>query len=205
MKRIMLVVLLAMLAIANVAAVAIVSPEALTETKTVDLPVYLDLTPSEEGENSIDVGFSTANKLDTTIVGGNVDPTEATSMTLVNENNVGTLGTQELYLYWILKTANPLDIKMYIPAALDEEEGDGTIDWTVAWNENIDFGVDKGSIGGKGNYGDTTAVTVFDFTGGDTYGASGAIPLSITTDNLEGATAGKYSGKITLLVVPDGV
>ena len=209
MKRIMLMVLLAMLAIANVAAVSIVltGSETLDDERSTELPVTLDLSATPSGENQINIGFSSVQDLDIMLASGNYDlgeydPIPVSEITIHNVNGVGSLGETPLYIYWILGTSSPLDIKLYVPGELSlTGDPEKKINWTVTWDANETLGSTAGSIGGAGNYDKADADLVYSFTG-ESFGAQGAVPLKIETDKLEGATPGEYTGNITLLVQP---
>lgn len=207
MKRIMLVVLLAMLAIANVAAVSIEAPEGLTEEQSKNIPVTLNISATPDGENHINIGFSSEQDLDDKLSSSNnalgaYTPVTASEVTIHNVNGVGSLDDTPLYIYWILGTSSPLDIKLYVPGELSiTGDPEKKINWTVTWDADETLGSAAGSIGGAGNYDETNANLVYSFTG-ESFGAQGAVPLKIETDELEGATPGEYTGNITLLVQP---
>ena len=207
MKRIMLMVLLAMLAIANVAAVSIEAPEGLPEEQSKNIPVTLNISATPDGENQINIGFSSEQDLDDKLSSSNnplgaYTPVTASEVTIHNVNGVGSLDDTPLYIYWILGTSSPLDIKLYVPGELSlTGDPEKKINWTVTWDADETLGSKAGSIGGSGNYDKTNADLVYSFTG-ESFGAQGAVLLTIETDKLEGATPGEYTGNITLLVQP---
>ena len=206
MKKGLLALLLALLALTTLPAVAyeLEGEGAVVTDKVVGLPVTLDISSgSGTAETYIDIGFSQETSL-TSKMTPSYNPATASEVTLIGSAGTGMLNpNEELYVYWVVRGADKFKASLYVEDVLFRDGGtDGTetdeLDWTITWTDPTTK--TQKSIG-DGTY-NTTGEVFLDRTGDSLAGACDAIPLSINTAEYTGKTAGVYSGELTLHVEP---
>lgn len=177
------------------------SDERLTEPGNATLNVTLDLSDSqEEGDDplySVEVGFSAGADLS----GFNEDsyakqdgsytaPKQIDSLSLILGESIAK-GPDDLYVYWIIKSAQGITIDLAMPSALTATE-DKFIDWTASWG-------DSKIIGGSSNYNEEGA-QILDRTKVTAYGDVGAEKITVETGNILSAAPGTYTGTLKLII-----
>ena len=177
------------------------SDERLTEPGNATLNVTLDLSDSqEEGDDplySVEVGFSAGADLS----GFNEDsyakqdgsytaPKQIDSLSLILGESIAK-GPDDLYVYWIIKSAQGITIDLAMPSALTATE-DKFIDWTASWG-------DSKIIGGSSNYNEEGA-QILDRTKVTAYGEVGAEKITVETGNILSAAPGTYTGTLKLII-----
>ncbi len=206
MKKGLLALLLALLALTTLPAVAyeLEGEGAVVTEQTVGLPVTLDISSgSGTAETYIDIGFSQETSL-TSKMTPSYNPATASEVTLIGSEGTGMLNPkEELYVYWVVRGADKFKASLYVEDVLFRDGGsDGTetdeLDWTISWTDPTTK--TQKSIG-NGTY-NTTGEVFLDRTGDNLAGTYNAIPLSINTAEYTGKTAGVYSGELTLHVEP---
>ena len=129
----------------------------------------------------------------------------------IGKDGKGTLGDSDVYVYWKISSATPVNIYMYPDAAMDNGESDSpTLDWTVGWtpvkmnesssgNHTAQTAV---TAGGAGKYGESNKQLVYGRESGFKVGDVGSVKIdSITTDNVGKLTPGTtYSANLVIYV-----
>lgn len=177
------------------------STDRLTGTKNATLNVTLDLSDSqEEGDDplySVEVGFSSGADLssfNTESYAANkyTTPSQVDSISLTLGESTAK-GPEDLYVYWIIKSAQGITIDLAMPSALTD--GDKTpIDWTASWGSDP-----VKTIGGASNYNEEGA-QILDRTNVDAYGDVGAEKITVETGNILSAAPGTYTGTLKLII-----
>lgn len=203
MKKILILMLIGLLA-APLFAVGegkFASTERLTGTKNATLNVTLDLSDSqEEGDNplySVEVGFSSGADLssfNTESYAANkyTKPSQKDSISLTLGESTAK-GPEDLYVYWIIKSAQGIKIDLAMPSALKTDDGK-SINWTASWGTEP-----VTTIGGASKYNDTGA-KILDRTNVAAYGDVGAEKITIETVNILSAAPGTYIGTLKLII-----
>ena len=175
------------------------STERLTGTNNAILNVTLDLSDSqEEGDDplySVEVGFSSGADLssfNTESYAANkyTTPSQVDSISLTLGESTAK-GPEDLYVYWIIKSAQGITIDLAMPSALTATE-DKFIDWTASWG-------DSKIIGGSSNYNEEGA-QILDRTKVTAYGEVGAEKITVETGNILSAAPGTYTGTLKLII-----
>ena len=177
------------------------SNKRLSGSENAILNVVLDLSDSqEEGYKplySVEVGFSSGANLSgfnedsyAKQDGSYEEPKQIDSLSLTLGESTAT-GPDDLYVYWIIKSAQGLTIDLAMPSALTAPE-DKSIDWTASWG-------DSKKIGGSSNYSDT-GDEILDRTTVNAYGEVGAEKINIETSNILSAAPGTYTGTLKLII-----
>ncbi len=179
------------------------SDERLTEPGNATLNVTLDLSDSqEEGDDplySVEVGFSAGADLS----GFNEDsyakqdgsytaPKQVDSLSLILGESIAK-GPDDLYVYWIIKSAQGITIDLAMPSALKTAD-EKSIDWTASWGTEP-----VTTIGGASNYNDT-GDEILDRTSVAAYGDVGAEKITVETGNILSAAPGTYTGTLKLII-----
>ena len=203
MKKILILMLIGLLA-APLFAVGegkFASTERLTGTKNATLNVTLDLSDSqEEGDDplySVEVGFSSGADLssfNTESYAANkyTTPSQKDSISLTLGESTAK-GPEDLYVYWIIKSAQGITIDLAMPSALKTADGK-SIDWTASWGS-----APVTTIGGASNYNDT-GDEILDRTSVAAYGEVGAEKITVETGNILSAAPGTYTGTLKLII-----
>lgn len=203
MKKILILMLIGLLA-APLFAVGegkFASTERLTGTKNATLNVTLDLSDSqEEGDDplySVEVGFSSGADLssfNTESYAANkyTKPSQKDSISLTLGESTAK-GPEDLYVYWIIKSAQGIKIDLAMPSALKTDDGK-SIDWTASWGTEP-----VTTIGGASNYNDT-GDEILDRTSVAAYGEVGAEKITVETGNILSAAPGTYTGTLKLII-----
>ena len=203
MKKILILMLIGLLA-APLFAVGegkFESTDRLTGTKNATLNVTLDLSDSqEEGDDplySVEVGFSSGADLssfNTENYAANkyTAPSQVDSISLTLGESTAK-GPEDLYVYWIIKSAQGITIDLAMPSALKTAD-EKSIDWTASWGTEP-----VTTIGGASKYNETGA-EILDRTTVDAYGDVGAEKISIETGNILEAAPGTYTGTLKLII-----
>ena len=204
MKKILILMLIGLLA-APLFAVGegkFASTDRLTGTNNATLNVTLDLSDSqEEGDDplySVEVGFSSGADLssfNTESYASNkyTKPSQKDSISLTLGESTAK-GPEDLYVYWIIKSAQGITIDLAMPSALTD--GDKPpIDWTASWGSAPVTTIG----GGASNYNDTGA-EILDRTTVDAYGDVGAEKITVETVNILSAVPGTYTGTLKLII-----
>ena len=177
------------------------STERLTGTNNATLNVTLDLSDSqEEGDDplySVEVGFSSGADLssfNTANYAANkyTAPSQKDSISLTLGESTAK-GPEDLYVYWIIKSAQGITIDLAMPSALKTAD-EKSIDWTASWGTEP-----VTTIGGASKYNETGA-EILDRTTVDAYGDVGAEKISIETGNILEAAPGTYTGTLKLII-----
>lgn len=177
------------------------SDERLTEPGNATLNVTLDLSDSqEEGADplySVEVGFSAGADLssfNTANYAANkyTAPSQKDSISLTLGESTAK-GPEDLYVYWIIKSAQGIAIDLTMPSALKTAEGK-SIDWTASWGS-----APVTTIGGASNYNDT-GDEILDRTSVAAYGEVGAEKITVETGNILSAAPGTYTGTLKLII-----
>ena len=178
------------------------STDRLTGTNNATLNVTLDLSDSqEEGDDplySVEVGFSSGADLssfNTESYASNkyTKPSQKDSISLTLGESTAK-GPEDLYVYWIIKSAQGITIDLAMPSALTD--GDKPpIDWTASWGSAPVTTIG----GGASNYNDTGA-EILDRTTVDAYGDVGAEKITVETGNILSAAPGTYTGTLKLII-----
>lgn len=203
MKRI-LVLLLAVMMVSPLFAEGkgrFYSNERLSGSENATLNVVLDLSDSqEEGYKplySVEVGFSSGADLSdfnensyAKQDGSYEGPNQIDSLSLTLGESTAT-GPDDLYVYWIIKSAQGLTIDLAMPSALKNTD-EKAIDWTASWGE-------EKTIGGSSNY-DDTGDEILDRTTVNAYGEVGAEKITVETGNILSAAPGTYTGTLKLII-----
>lgn len=203
MKKILILMLIGLLA-APLFAVGegkFASTERLTGTNNATLNVTLDLSDSQkEGDDplySVEVGFSSGADLssfNTESYAANkyTPPSQVDSISLTLEESTAT-GPEDLYVYWIIKSAQGITIDLAMPSALKTAD-EKSIDWTASWGS-----APVSTIGGATNYNDT-GDEILDRTSVAAYGEVGAEKITVETVNILSAVPGTYTGTLKLII-----
>ena len=117
-------------------------------------------------------------------------PNQIDSLSLTLGESTAT-GPDDLYVYWIIKSAQGLTIDLAMPSALKNTD-EKAIDWTASWGE-------EKTIGGSSNY-DDTGDEILDRTTVNAYGEVGAEKINIETSNILSAAPGTYTGTLKLII-----
>lgn len=177
------------------------STDRLTGTKNATLNVTLDLSDSqEEGDDplySVEVGFSSGADLssfNTENYAANkyTAPSQVDSISLTLGESTAK-GPEDLYVYWIIKSAQGITIDLAMPSALKTAD-EKSIDWTASWGS-----APVTTIGGASNYNETGA-EILDRTTVDAYGDVGAEKITVETGNILSAAPGTYTGTLKLII-----
>lgn len=177
------------------------SDKRLSGSESATLNVVLDLSDSqEEGYKplySVEVGFSSGADLSgfnensyAKQDGSYEGPNQIDSLSLTLGESTAT-GPDDLYVYWIIKSAQGLTIDLAMPSALKNTD-EKAIDWTASWGE-------EKTIGGSSNY-DDTGDEILDRTTVNAYGEVGAEKINIETSNILSAAPGTYTGTLKLII-----
>lgn len=203
MKKILILMLIGLLA-APLFAVGegkFASTERLTGTNNATLNVTLDLSDSQkEGDDplySVEVGFSSGADLssfNTESYAANkyTPPSQVDSISLTLEESTAT-GPEDLYVYWIIKSAQGITIDLAMPSALKTAD-EKSIDWTASWGSSP-----VTTIGGASNYNDT-GDEILDRTSVAAYGEVGAEKITVETGNILSVAPGTYTGTLKLII-----
>lgn len=203
MKKILILMLIGLLA-APLFAVGegkFESTERLTGTNNATLNVTLDLSDSqEEGDDplySVEVGFSSGADLssfNTESYAANkyTPPSQVDSISLTLGESTAT-GPEDLYVYWIIKSAQGITIDLAMPSALKTAD-EKSIDWTASWGSSP-----VTTIGGASNYNDT-GDEILDRTSVAAYGEVGAEKITVETGNILSEAPGTYTGTLKLII-----
>ena len=194
MKRGMLVLVLALLAIVCLPATPFEATE-LGEGGSSTLSVTLDLSTASTDE--FEIGFTQDPNLETSIAYNYAVPS-ADSLSLDPKGGVASIKEGEkLFIYWIVRSAEKFKASLYVDAALHTDEGDGDdLDWTISWNDG-----QTRTIGGADNY-NTTGVVFLDRSNPTNNGVIGYYPVTITTSDYTEKLPGVYTGSLTIKVEP---
>lgn len=177
------------------------STERLTGTNNAILNVTLDLSDSqEEGDDplySVEVGFSSGADLssfNTENYAANkyTAPSQVNSISLTLGESTAK-GPEDLYVYWIIKSAQGITIDLAMPTALKTAD-EKSIDWTASWGTEP-----VTTIGGASNYNDT-GDEILDRTSVSAYGDVGAEKITVETGNILSAAPGTYTGTLKLII-----
>lgn len=177
------------------------STDRLTGTKNATLNVTLDLSDSqEEGDDplySVEVGFSSGvdlSSFNTESYAANkyTAPSQKDSISLTLGESTAK-GPEDLYVYWIIKSAQGITIDLAMPSALKTADGK-SIDWTASWGATP-----VTTIGGASNYNETGA-EILDRTSVAAYGDVGAEKITVETGNILSAAPGTYTGTLKLII-----
>lgn len=179
------------------------STDRLTGTKNATLNVTLDLSDSqEEGDDplySVEVGFSAGADLSgfnedsyAKLDGSYTAPKQIDSLSLILGESIAK-GPDDLYVYWIIKSAQGITIDLAMPSALKTADGK-SIDWTASWGS-----APVTTIGGATNYNDT-GDEILDRTSVAAYGEVGAEKITVETVNILSAVPGTYTGTLKLII-----
>ena len=177
------------------------STDRLTGTKNATLNVTLDLSDSqEEGDKplySVEVGFSSGADLssfNTESYASNkyTKPSQVDSISLTLGESTAK-GPEDLYVYWIIKSAQGITIDLAMPSALKTAD-EKSIDWTASWGS-----APVTTIGGATNYNDT-GDEILDRTSVAAYGEVGAEKITVETVNILSAVPGTYTGTLKLII-----
>ena len=129
----------------------------------------------------------------------------------IGEDGKGTLGDSNVYVYWKISSATPVNIYMYPDAAMDNGTSDGTsLDWTVGWTP-VKMNESSGgkhtaqtavTAGGAGKYGASNKELVYGRVSGFKVGDVGSVKIdSITTENVGKLTPDTtYSANLVIYV-----
>lgn len=177
------------------------STERLTGTNNATLNVTLDLSDSqEEGDDplySVEVGFSSGADLssfNTESYASNkyTKPSQVDSISLTLGESTAK-GPEDLYVYWIIKSAQGITIDLAMPSALKTAD-EKSIDWTASWGS-----APVTTIGGAINYNET-GEGILDRTSVAAYGEVGAEKITVETGNILSAAPGTYTGTLKLII-----
>lgn len=177
------------------------SDERLTEPGNATLNVTLDLSDSqEEGADplySVEVGFSAGADLSgfnedsyAKQDGSYIAPEQINSLSLILGESTAT-GPDDLYVYWVIKSAQGITIDLAMPSALKTAD-EKSIDWTASWGESK-------TIGGPSNYNEEGAL-ILDRTKVTAYGEVGAEKITVETGTILSAAPGTYTGTLKLII-----
>ena len=202
MKRI-LVLLLAVMIVSPLFAVY-TSEEKLTTSAEDTLSVTLDLSNGSGGEDddslySVEIGFSSGVDLsgfnETSYSSGSyTEPQDTNAINLIL-GDATAKDPGELYVYWIIKSAQGLKINLAMPKALSSgDPSQSPLSWTAFWGE----GEGAKTIGDP-DYNDDGEV-VLDRSEVTQYGTVGAEKISIETGNILSAAPGTYTGTLKLII-----
>lgn len=205
MKKILILMLIGLLA-APLFAVGegkFESTKRLTGTNNATLNVTLDLSDSqEEGDDplySVEVGFSNGADLsgfNTTSYSqqgeGYVKPEPTGSISLTLGDSTAK-GPEDLYVYWIIKSAQGITIDLAMPTALKTAD-EKSIDWTASWGS-----APVTTIGGESNYNEEGDL-IHSRTNVTAYGDVGAEKITVETGNILSAAPGTYTGTLKLII-----
>ena len=160
-----------------------------TGSEGAKLTVSLDLKGTEA--DYIEVGFTQTTVNDSTTT----SPTEKINATLtVGDTGEATNANDAVNVYWIIRTATNLDVKLTIPAAMS---GDSL---TIPWKATTGTPNGTGGVSaGKEIDDNNIAVKIADHTGTN-YNTKGSIPLTISTDGLASAATSQSSVSGTIVV-----
>lgn len=177
------------------------STERLTGKNNATLNVTLDLSDSqEEGDDplySVEVGFSSGADLssfNTESYSANkyTAPSQVDSISLTLGESTAK-GPEDLYVYWIIKSAQGITIDLAMPSALKTAD-EKSIDWTASWGSDP-----VKTIGGTSNYNEEGA-QILDRTNVAAYGEVGAEKITVETGNILSAAPGTYTGTLKLII-----
>lgn len=187
------------------------------ENKTAEVEITFDLT--DEENSTWEIGFaSDVSSLGETETVTAIDPSIA--LDLIENQNHGGLNEKNLYVYWIIKGGQPLEITLGADGPLKgtykEDEGSSSLEymnWKVEWTPSVSG---DGTSSGKSILGTTvsysneqtdvdySAEPVFTREVLDTSREVDSAQLTITTQNIDGVKPASYAANLILTISPAG-
>ena len=211
-----LIIILAVCVFFLTPAFAATSVKSDQENKTAEVEITFDLTAEEN--STWEIGFaSDVSSLGETETVTAIDPSIA--LDLIENQNHGGLNEKNLFVYWIIKGGQPLEITLGADGPLEgtyqqnDESQSSTeyMNWEVKWTPSVSgegTSSDESVLGTTNSYNsgqsgvDYTAKPVFTREVLDTSREVDSAQLSITTQNIDGVKPANYAATLTLTIAP---
>ena len=206
-----LVIILTILSAFLIPVFAITSDEGtkLDGPKTADVEIRFDLTA--DGENSTwTIGFT--DDISNLEKNNTVEPLQTGSVPLSLEGTRGTLGENNLYVYWIITGGQPLNITLSADKALNDVASN-YMNWEIGWNSSESGSEEKPrqTLGTQSEYTENQEgvnyshpLPVFSRSVPSGSFESGSAELSIKTQDISGVTPSSYAANLILTISPAG-
>ena len=178
--------------------------------KTADVEIRFDLTA--DGENSTwTIGFT--DDISNLENNNTVEPLQTDSVPLSLEGTRGTLGENNLYVYWIITGGQPLNITLSADKALNDVASN-FMNWKIEWDSSESGSEDKTrqTLGTEDVYDEekqagvnySNPLPVFSRSVPSGSFESGYADLTITTQDISTVDPANYAAKLILTISPAG-
>ena len=185
------------------------------ENNTAEVEITFDLT--DEENSTWEIGF--ASNVSNLKKNETVTPADSSiTLDLIENQNHGGLNEKNLFVYWIIKGGQPLEITLGADGPLEgtykDDEGSSSpeyMNWKVEWTPSVSG---DGTVSGKSILGTTDSYTneqpgvdysaepVFTREVLDTSREVDSAQLTITTQNIDGVKPANYAATLTLTIAP---